>query len=155
MPRLKCMDRELRLTFCTNVLPGTSVEEIQANLERVGLPVREAVGGEAAFGLGRALGVDPIEVQNDLATVVPHPDTDVDWLRMTLGGILNRARWAEDPDLSAWLADSRLDPFSGGSVDVSEIGPEVLESMATLAGHAPAAVEYLSRLIAEAGAVAD
>jgi hypothetical protein len=92
-------------------------------------------------------------VKNGLATVVPHPDTDVDWLRVTLGGMLNRARWGEDPELSAWLAASRLDPFSGDPAEFGELDPEVLESLGTVVEHTPGAITNLQQLIdgADAG----
>ena len=50
--------------------------------------------------------------KNDLCTVVPHPDTDLDYFRVTLGNLINSARWNADPDLAEWLAGARLDGFS-------------------------------------------
>jgi hypothetical protein len=91
----------------------------------------------------------------ELATVIPHPDTEVDWLRVALGGILNRARWAEDPGVSAWLAESRLDPFSGNQADLAEIDPVIIESVGTLLEHTPAAIINLQRLIEEADETPD
>ena len=55
---------------------------------------------------------DDEATKNELATVVPHPDTDEDWLRVTLGGLVNSGRWRADADLSAWLVGARLDAFS-------------------------------------------
>ena len=50
--------------------------------------------------------------KNELCTVVPHPDTDVDYFGVTLGNLMNSARWNADPDLAEWLAEARLDGFS-------------------------------------------
>ena len=50
--------------------------------------------------------------KNDLCTVVPHPDTDADYFRVTLGNLINSARWNAYPDLAEWLAGARLDGFS-------------------------------------------
>jgi NAD(P)-binding Rossmann-like domain len=48
-------------------------------------------------------------VKNRLCVPLPHPDTDLDWLRVALADYGNQLRWLDDPELSAWLAASRLD----------------------------------------------
>ncbi|HZC51556.1 MAG TPA: NAD(P)/FAD-dependent oxidoreductase, partial [Mycobacterium sp.] len=50
-------------------------------------------------------------VKNQLCVPLPHPDTDLDWLRIALADYGNQLRWLEDPDLTAWLAGARLDLF--------------------------------------------
>jgi len=55
--------------------------------------------------------VDPV-VKNELTTVIPHPNTDLDWMRVTMSNALNSARWRENEELAAWLQASRLDAFS-------------------------------------------
>jgi len=50
-------------------------------------------------------------VKNELCVPLPHPDTDLDWLRITLTYYRNQLRWLEDPDLTAWLSAARLDLF--------------------------------------------
>jgi hypothetical protein len=50
--------------------------------------------------------------KNELCAVVPHPDTDVDYFGVTLGNLINSARWNADPELAEWLAGARLDGFS-------------------------------------------
>ena len=50
-------------------------------------------------------------VKNELCTPVPHPDSDLDWLRVTLADNRNQMRWMTDPELVAWLEASRLDMF--------------------------------------------
>jgi hypothetical protein len=52
------------------------------------------------------------EAKNHLCGVVPHPDSDTDWLRTSLGNASNTARWNADAALQAWLAGARLDGFS-------------------------------------------
>ena len=54
--------------------------------------------------------------KNELCTPVPHPDSDLDWLRLSIADNRNQLRWLEDPELAAWLAASRLDM-------VGQIGP--------------------------------
>ncbi|OBB93529.1 NAD(P)-binding protein [Mycobacterium sp. 852002-30065_SCH5024008] len=50
-------------------------------------------------------------VKNGLCVPLPHPDTDVDWLRLALADYSNQLRWLDDPDLTAWLSAARLDLF--------------------------------------------
>lgn len=47
-------------------------------------------------------------VKNDLCIPVPHPDSDLDWLRTTRETNRNYLRWAEDAGLQAWLDNARL-----------------------------------------------
>jgi hypothetical protein len=47
--------------------------------------------------------------RNQLCVPLPHPDTDLDWLRITLADYGNQLRWLDDPDLTAWLSAARLD----------------------------------------------
>jgi hypothetical protein len=51
--------------------------------------------------------------RNDLCMPVPHPDTDRDWLTMTLAEQRNQARWLDDADLMDWLCAARLDLMRG------------------------------------------
>jgi hypothetical protein len=51
------------------------------------------------------------QVKNALCVPLPHPDTDVDWLRLALADYSNQLRWLDDTDLTAWLATARLDLF--------------------------------------------
>ena len=48
-------------------------------------------------------------LKNQLCVPLPHPDTDLDWLRITLADFGNQLRWLDDPDLTAWLNAARLD----------------------------------------------
>lgn len=50
-------------------------------------------------------------IRNELCVPLPHPDTDLDWLRIALADYTNQLRWFDDPDLTAWLSASRLDLF--------------------------------------------
>jgi hypothetical protein len=54
-----------------------------------------------------AVGADDTD-RNALCVPVPHPNTDVDWLTMTLAEHRNEMRWLADPELPDWLASSRL-----------------------------------------------
>jgi hypothetical protein len=50
-------------------------------------------------------------VRNQLCVPLPHPDTELDWVRIALADYGNQRRWLDDPDLTAWLATARLDLF--------------------------------------------
>jgi hypothetical protein len=84
--------------------------------------------------------------QNELCTVVPHPDSDIDWLRTTLGDTLNAVRWQDDPDLQDWLMRARLDGFSGSRGDPDA---EQMEVLVRILEHAPDAMTNLERLLRE------
>lgn len=55
--------------------------------------------------------------KNQLCTPVPHPDSDIDWLRVNRQSLINGLAWAENHELSAWLAEGRIDWFG-------RLGPE-------------------------------
>jgi hypothetical protein len=52
---------------------------------------------------------DDDETRNRLCTPVPHPNTDIDWLTVTLAEQRNQITWLEDPELMDWLCGARLD----------------------------------------------
>ena len=85
--------------------------------------------------------------KNELCAPVPHPDTEVDFLRTSLANSLNAARWAMDPELQSWLHGARLDGFTQApdarpSAAQLEIARVVMEN-------AGPAIENLQRLLAE------
>ncbi len=86
---------------------------------------------------------DSDETKNSLCTVVPHPDTDVDFMRSALGNMANQMVWSQDPGLKAWLAKSRLD---GLSTTPDADGPEA----AAMIEVGMKAAEKLQAYIAEA-----
>lgn len=51
--------------------------------------------------------------KNELATVIPHPDTPHDFLTGSLAHIHNVGRWSQHEAVAAWLAESRLSPGGG------------------------------------------
>lgn len=102
----------------------------------------------AAFIAHVEVAYDDEDQKNELATVVPHPDTDEDWLRVTLGGLLNSAKWRSDPDLVQWLRDARLDAFSSIRFPEGDAVPAGhAETMARLEEHALPAVLKLQEYV--------
>ncbi len=56
---------------------------------------------------------DDNSTKNSLCGPVPHPNTDLHWLDMTLAEQRNEIRWIERPELMDWLATSRLNLMRG------------------------------------------
>jgi hypothetical protein len=87
--------------------------------------------------------------KNQLATVVPHPNTDIDWLRTALGNTINSAMWREDGALTDWLTDARLDGFSRSRMGAGSNASQ-RASLELIAEHGLQSVLNLQRLIAVA-----
>ena len=111
----------------------------------------------AAFIAHVEAAYDEQSQKNELCNVVPHPDTDLDWLRVTLANTLNGLAWRQDADLASWLRTARLDGFSSlgryGDVDAVEgaLQPpaEVRRATRRVVAATRGAVENLQRLVAE------
>ena len=67
--------------------------------------------------------------KNLLCTPVPHPDTDVDYLRNTLADLVNASVWQQDESLYAWMKSARLEGFSFSESSSAESDAEYLQSM--------------------------
>ncbi len=67
----------------------------------------------AAFIAHVELAYDTDGVKNELCTPIPHPDRDLDWMRLTHSDLCNFARWLADPDLTDWLSSARLNLLAG------------------------------------------
>lgn len=90
----------------------------------------------AAFIAHVEQSLDDESRKNELCTVVPHPDTAVDYVETTKGNFLNGMQWFFDPDLAGWLANARLDAFSGAETDDGSTGPAANDAIATWLGPA-------------------
>jgi NAD(P)-binding Rossmann-like domain len=51
------------------------------------------------------------DTKNSICTPIPHPGTDLDWLRTTIANNRNQLRWTQDEGLLAWLDEARLNGF--------------------------------------------
>ena len=98
---------------------------------------------EAAYGDDAA--------KNALCAVIPHPDSDVDFLRTTLANSLNMLRWAQDPALAAWIAGARLDIFHTAALANAAGDPTLRAAQERLAKFMPPAIAKLGALLATAG----
>lgn len=61
------------------------------------------------------------EEGNQLCSPVPHPDSDIDFLRTSLGNALNQAQWMTNEELTNWLRASRLDVFTPPEEKLADI----------------------------------
>lgn len=74
--------------------------------------------------------------RNELCVPLPHPDTDLDWLRVALADYSNQLRWLADPELTAWMSAARLDLFGhliGHLLPPASAKPRVRERMLGIA----------------------
>jgi NAD(P)-binding Rossmann-like domain len=62
----------------------------------------------AAFTAHVETSYDDDATKNELCAPVPHPDADLDWLRLTGSDLRNQQRWLAEPGLAEWLSSSRL-----------------------------------------------
>ncbi len=61
-----------------------------------------------------------------ICNVVPLPNTDIDWLRLTAAFLINQHIWSKDEGLRKWLLNNRLDGFSKLVRSVKEAANEKL-----------------------------
>lgn len=97
----------------------------------------------AAFSAHVELSYADEATKNELCTVVPHPNTDIDWLSTTLANTSNAGRWRQDPDLTAWLAAARLDGFSGNNARDDPATTNILMRLRENTGPAMVRLEQL------------
>jgi hypothetical protein len=82
--------------------------------------------------------------KNRLCPPNPYPSRMEDWPRMMSRTWRTQARWASEPDLSAWVAESRLNLLRALPDHIAE--PSVQASVKRYATHVSAAIERLTEL---------
>jgi len=83
----------------------------------------------AAFIAHMEVTEQDVERKNLFCTPIPHPDTDMDYLRCTLADLMNGAAWAADESLQAWLKASRLDGSSSSAFSSPESDQLFIQNM--------------------------
>lgn len=91
---------------------------------------------------------DTDEERNRLCQPVLLPDDQDSWLTTTLGNMINQATWSGEPELSAWIANCRLDGFAQVIRDADRSDPENLAILEKMSTNAMPAVANLQKLIA-------
>ena len=67
--------------------------------------------------------------KNHLCGVVPLPDDLEGFVKMTAANMMNQFNWGQNKDLRQWLANNRLDGFSGLT---SNVDPDDTAKMAIM-----------------------
>ena len=83
--------------------------------------------------------------KNELCTPIPHPDSDIDWLRTTLTNTQNVSCWGADPGMGAWLAKARLNI---NTMPGNPPTPEQIAIITRMGQHIGGAITNLQRLLA-------
>lgn len=89
------------------------------------------------------------EEKNHLCGVVPLPNSNLDYMKLTLAFMTNQYNWGQDPELRDWLLNNRLDGFSKMVSQVSKDDEEKRTILKRLRDSAMPAAIRLSELIAE------
>ena len=68
----------------------------------------------ALIGHVEAAYTDPA-TKNEICEAVPYPERPIDWLRMTLAGVMIESRWSRDKALRDWIQNCRLNVYRGSA----------------------------------------
>ena len=113
-----------RLARCTSTAPPTGPKSVPATpiFDAGRITLQSVRGCQQIFSAALIAHVEAAypddAAKNRLCVPLPHPDTDLDWLRIALADYRNQLRWLDDPDLTAWLsrrAPGSLRPSAGPS----------------------------------------
>ncbi|MFW2383331.1 MAG: NAD(P)/FAD-dependent oxidoreductase [Acidimicrobiales bacterium] len=95
---------------------------------------------------------DSEDEKNALCAVVPLPNSNLDYMKLTLAFMTNQYNWGQDPEVREWLLNNRLDGFSKLVSEVSRDDREKRAILKRLRDSAMPAAVRLTELIAEADA---
>lgn len=90
--------------------------------------------------------------KNRLCSVVPIPNHDTDWIRVTAALMMNQMNWSQDKPLRKWLEGNRLDGFTGMVRAVEETDEEKMAILTRLRDNARPAMMNLMKFIGELNA---
>lgn len=89
---------------------------------------------------------DGDDEKNRICTVIPLPDSDLDWMAATIANMTNQYKWSRDKDLRAWITGCRLDGFGAIVRDADKGDARKQEILARLRDNAFMAVANLQKL---------
>ncbi len=92
---------------------------------------------------------DNESIKNELCTVVPLPNDDVDWLVANAGQMQNQFRWSQEEGLKEWLLNNRLDGFTGLTIIDEHSTQEEIAILKRLKAAVPAAAANMPKLMRE------
>ena len=87
--------------------------------------------------------------KNNLCGVVPLPNTDFDWLRLTAATMFNQFAWSQEPGLRSWVANNRLDGFSKMILSVNKEDADKVEILKKMKRFAGPAMQNLQTLLSK------
>ncbi|GBL04583.1 NAD(P)/FAD-dependent oxidoreductase [Glaciecola sp. KUL10] len=91
------------------------------------------------------------ETKNKLCQVVPLPNTDMDWIRLTAAFLMNQHIWSQYPEIREWLLNNRLDGFSQLVKSVSQDDHEKMAILMRMRESAKPAMAKLQQYLAQIG----
>ena len=89
-------------------------------------------------------------MKNRICTPIAPPTVPLDWLRMLQTELANRACWTEFPEIDAWLATARLDPFTKNLTRLFGVDAEATAHLSATWRNAAGATTNIGELLADA-----
>ncbi len=87
--------------------------------------------------------------KNKICSVVPLPNHDTDWIRLTIANLINQFTWSQDKTIQKWLLENRLDGFGKLVRGVAEDDHEKQAVIKRMRGNMQAAMAKLQGYIAQ------
>ena len=88
--------------------------------------------------------------KNNMCGVVPLPNADIDYIKMTAANMMNQYKWSQHPEIRDWLLGNRLDGFSKMVSEVSAEDTGKRAILKRLRNNAMPAAMKLQQFIAQA-----
>lgn len=93
---------------------------------------------------------DDNAAKNNMCGVVPLPNADIDYMKMTAAFMMNQYKWGQDPEIRNWLLTNRLDGFSKMVADVNKDDTEKRAILKRLKDNVMPAMAKLQHFLAQA-----
>lgn len=90
--------------------------------------------------------------KNQIASVVPLPDTVEDYVPVTVANMMNQFAWSQNPQIREWLATCRLDGFASVLRQVDKDDAEKQAILKAFKSHGMPAFANLQAMMAAASA---
>ena len=87
--------------------------------------------------------------KNKLCGIVPLPNHDIDWLKMTAAMMRNQFNWSQDKPLRRWMRENRLDGFGKMIKDVDKANEKHMAILKRLKDNMLPAMMNLQKFISE------
>jgi len=87
--------------------------------------------------------------KNKICGVVPLPNHDMDYLRLTAAFMMNQYQWSKNEEIRTWLLNNRLDGFSDLVQSVSKDDEEKMAILKRLRSNAMPAMAKLQQFLAQ------